>query len=191
MYATVCLTLRQTFTIIALFVPDLFDYVAPDDERRARLSMMKWIDIPPVWLAVFAVLAYWIGEGARAVLPRSLPLEHPVLDLLGGLLVGAGVLLMVLAVAEMRRARTTPIPHMQPSALVTGGIFGRSRNPIYLGDALVLAGLCLRWGWPALILVPLFAAVITDRFIRAEEARLHDAFGPEYDTWAARVRRWI
>ena len=89
---------------------------------------------------------------------------------------------MVLTVSEMRRARTTPIPHMQPSALVTGGIFGRSRNPIYLDEALVLAGLCLRWGWPALILVPLFAAVITDRFIRAEEARLHDGFGPEYDT---------
>ena len=106
-------------------------------------------------------------------------------------MVGGGLLLMVLAVFEMRRARTTPIPHMQPSALVTSGIFSRSRNPIYLGDALILAGLALRWGWPTLILVPLFMAVIQDRFIRAEEERLNTAFGPDYTRWAAKTRRWL
>lgn len=152
--------------------------------------MLKWIDIPPVWLAGFAVLAWWGGQAAAMVLPAAV-LSHPLLDLLGGLLVGAGLLLMVLAVFEMRRARTTPIPHMQPTALVTSGIFARSRNPIYLGDALVLAGLALRWGWPALILVPLFMAVIHDRFIRAEEARLNSTFGPGFTAWAAKTRRWL
>lgn len=152
--------------------------------------MLKWIDIPPVWLAGFSLLAWTGAEAAAVVLPDRL-LSHPVLDLLGGVLVGAGLLLMVLAIYEMRRARTTPIPHMRPSALVTSGIFSRTRNPIYLGDALILAGLCLRWGWPALILVPLFVAIIQDRFIKAEEARLNAAFGPGYTRWAAKTGRWL
>jgi Putative protein-S-isoprenylcysteine methyltransferase len=89
----------------------------------------------------------------------GLAISHPVLDLLGGLLVGAGLVLMLLAVAEMRRRKTTVIPHLEADALVTTGVFSRSRNPIYLGDALVLAGLALRWDAPvALLLVPLFMA---------------------------------
>lgn len=152
--------------------------------------MLKWIDIPPVWLAGFAVLAWWAAEAAAMILPAAL-LSHPGLDLLGGLLVGGGLVLMALAIYEMRRARTTPIPHLQPTALVTSGIFSRTRNPIYLGDALVLAGLALRWGWPGLVLVPLFMAVIHDRFIRAEEARLNEAFGPRFTAWAAKTRRWL
>jgi protein-S-isoprenylcysteine O-methyltransferase Ste14 len=56
----------------------------------------------------------------------------------------------------------------------------------------VLAGLCLRWDAPqALILVPVFAWVIARRFIDGEEARLRDAFGAEFDSWAARVGRWF
>jgi protein-S-isoprenylcysteine O-methyltransferase Ste14 len=148
---------------------------------------LKWIDLPPVWLAVFLALA-WIQA-------RNLPLGPPggaVTDLAGGLLVGAGVLAMIFAVLELRRARTTVIPHLAPDALVTTGIFARSRNPIYVGDALVLAGLCLRWeAWPSLVLVPLFLWLLTDRFVLAEEARLRAAFGSQFDAYAAQVRRWL
>lgn len=152
--------------------------------------MGKWIDMPPVWLAGFAVLA-WVLSDALSVLLPDLPLHHPLLDLAGGMLIGGGLILMVLAVAEMRRARTTVIPHNEPAALVTSGIFRRSRNPIYLGDLLVLAGLCLRWGWPTLILVPLLMGVLVDRFIRPEEARIAARFGKEWSAWAAQVRRWV
>ena len=143
---------------------------------------MKWIDIPPVWLLVFAVLTWF----SRAVVSAGLP------GWLGTALVFVGLALMVAAVAEMMRKRTTPIPHMQPNALAQGGIFGLSRNPIYLGDALILAGLALRWDAPVgLILVPVFMWVITQRFIHAEEARLHAAFPDEFPRYAERVRRWL
>ena len=99
---------------------------------------------------------------------------------------------MVLAVVEMTRMRTTVVPHMQASHLVTSGIFAHSRNPIYLGDCLVLAGFCLIWGAPAaLILVPAFAAVILHRFIGPEEARLHARFGEAFREYCGRTRRWI
>jgi len=112
--------------------------------------------------------------------------------LAGGLLVGGGLLSIGLAALEMRRARTTVIPHMEPDALVTSGIFRRSRNPIYVGDALVLTGLILRWGaWPSLVLVPLFVWLITDRFVLDEEARLRARFGAAFDAYVERTRRWL
>jgi protein-S-isoprenylcysteine O-methyltransferase Ste14 len=81
---------------------------------------------------------------------------------------------------------------MEPDALVTTGVFARTRNPIYLGDAAILAGLVLFWqAWPSLVLVPLFVWLITDRFIRPEEERLHARFGVRFEQWAQRTRRWL
>ncbi|MEL6208744.1 MAG: isoprenylcysteine carboxylmethyltransferase family protein [Pseudomonadota bacterium] len=151
------------------------------------LPWWKAIDIPPVWLVLFIALA-WIQSRRLPVFP----LDHPILDLIGGVLVGGGVLLMVFAVLQLRQAKTTVIPHLDPNALVTDGLFARSRNPIYLGDAMVLAGLCLFWGsWLALLLVPLFIWLITDRFILGEEERLRTAFGPSFEAWTRTTRRWI
>jgi protein-S-isoprenylcysteine O-methyltransferase Ste14 len=113
-------------------------------------------------------------------------------QLLAGLLIGAGLVLMLLAVIEMRKFRTTVLPHMQAAHLVTSGIFKRTRNPIYLGDALLLAGFCLRWeAVLALPLVPLFVWVIERRFILAEEARLARKFGNAYGSYMRNTRRWI
>ncbi len=145
------------------------------------VAPMKWIDLPPIWLLAFAVLTWF----SKTILTLPLP------TWLGTGLVIFGIALMVLAVLQMTRKRTTPIPHMQPSALVDDGIFGFSRNPIYLGDAIVLAGLSLRWDAPlGLLLVPVFMWVIQTRFIIAEEARLRDAFGPAFVAYQAKTRRW-
>ncbi|MEL6316286.1 MAG: isoprenylcysteine carboxylmethyltransferase family protein, partial [Pseudomonadota bacterium] len=67
-----------------------------------------------------------------------------------------------------------------------------SRNPIYLGDALILTGWCLTLGAAsALIAPPLFVAWISRRFIAPEEAALRAAHPEDYAAWSARVRRWI
>ena len=151
------------------------------------MSGLRWLDIPPVWLLAFVGLAWLQSE--------RLPLGQfggAWAELAGGLLVGGGVLLAILAVLEMRRHRTTPIPHMTASALVTSGIFGVSRNPIYLGDVLILAGCILYWdAVPSLVLLPLFGWLITDRFILPEEARLREGFGPAFEAYTARTRRWL
>jgi protein-S-isoprenylcysteine O-methyltransferase Ste14 len=144
---------------------------------------MRHLDYPPVWLLAALGLAW-----AQSV---WLPLPAP--DWLRGVGTGAallGVAVMVLAVPEFLRARTTIIPHRLPDRLITSGLYRLSRNPIYLADAVLLAGLCLRWGaWPSLVLV--FVRVITQRFILPEEARLRAAFGIEFDAYRARVRRWV
>ncbi len=152
-----------------------------------RLPLGKLLDVPPVWLLLFLGLAR-----LQAVRLPVWRVDLPLVDLLAGVLVGLGALLMGLAALEMRRARTTIVPHREPDALVTTGVFARSRNPIYLGDTCLLTGLILFWkAWPSLVLVPLFMWLVTDRFIRPEEARLRAAFGARFDQWARRTRRWI
>ena len=146
--------------------------------------MKLTLDYPPVWLAGFAALAWGIG--------RLAPMPFPGARVLGWLLLASGVLLLLGAAAQMLARRTTLDPHGAPSALVTGGLYRLSRNPIYLADALMLAGLALVWRAPqALALVPLFAAVITRRFIRPEEARLMALFPDAFPAFAARTRRWL
>jgi protein-S-isoprenylcysteine O-methyltransferase Ste14 len=143
------------------------------------------IDIPPSWLALHISAAWVLSFVSPAVFgawSRSL----------GQGLVAVGILLMGAAIAQMALARTTVIPRRNPSALVTGGLFALSRNPIYLADAVILTGAIL---WlDAVLALPLvfsFVWLIQSRFIYDEEARLTVAFGPEFDLWASRTRRWI
>lgn len=147
---------------------------------------MKMVDIPPVWLALAAGLAW----AQTKVLPG--PAVPGWIGTAGTLLVLLGVLIAALAAIEFPRHRTSIIPHQNPKALVARGIYRLSRNPIYLGDVLILLGLILRWGalW-SLPLVPLFALLIDLRFIRSEEARLRAAFGEAFESYARQTRRWL
>lgn len=152
------------------------------------LPAHKWIDMPPVWLAAFIAAAWGIDRWR----PLNLRLEGGVFDLVGGVLVGAGLILMGLAVIEMRKYRTTVIPHLHADHLVQTGIFRRSRNPIYLGDAAILAGLILYWGAAlALVLVPVFVWLIERRFILPEEDRLRRRFRQEFHRYTLATRRWL
>lgn len=146
---------------------------------------MKWIDLPPVWLAGFLAVAWATGADWG-------PVAQPLSRGGGVVLAFSGAILMAAAAWRMWRHRTTIVPRQDPSALVTGGVFGLSRNPIYLADALILAGGSLWAGsLVGLLSIPLFGFVIQRRFILGEEARLAARFGPDFDAYAARVRRWL
>jgi protein-S-isoprenylcysteine O-methyltransferase Ste14 len=151
------------------------------------MTPAKWIDLPPLWLLA-ALVAGWLQV-------RFLPLgpePGTALHWAAGAVVGLGILLGLAAAITMARARTTVIPHREADALVTGGVFALSRNPIYLGDLMVLAGALVWWGaWPSLVLVPLFGRILLHRFVLPEEARLRARFGAAFDAYAWRTRRWI
>ena len=147
-------------------------------------EMLREIEIPPLWLAIFALAGWGIGQ----ILPVALPFGRE----LGPGLVAIGLALMGAAAAQMVARHTSFIPRRDPQALVTSGVFALSRNPIYLGDAFVLAGLLLIWQAAlGLWLVPAFMAFITRRYIRAEEAMIGAHFGPAYAAYRARTRRWL
>lgn len=149
---------------------------------------MKWLDLPPVWLAGCVGVA-WLQA---SYLPMGLSFGGSWADLAGGLLVGAGIVMMLLALAEFRRHRTTVVPHKTPEKLIQTGIFTRSRNPIYLGDALILAGLVLRFdAVPSLALVPIFIWIIEKRFVLSEEDRMRREFRMEFARYERKTRRWL
>lgn len=149
---------------------------------------MRWLDVPPVWLAG-CVLAAWLQ--ARHF-PLGLSFGGAWAEFLGGVLLGGGLLLALLAIAEMRRQKTTVLPHQTPSRLVQSGIFSRSRNPIYLGDVLILAGLILWFGAVlSLPLIPVFLWLLEKRFVIPEEDRMRRTFRADWARYERKVRRWI
>jgi protein-S-isoprenylcysteine O-methyltransferase Ste14 len=94
--------------------------------------------------------------------------------------------------AVMWRARANILPHRAATALVTWGPFGFSRNPIYLGNTILLLGAGLAFGIAWFVPVAFAAAALTARLaIAREEAHLNARFGRAWREYAARVRRWV
>ncbi|MEJ2028442.1 MAG: methyltransferase [Maritimibacter sp.] len=148
---------------------------------------LKWVDIPPVWLAVCLGFTWGLSE-----LAPGLAVHLAATRILGVAAVVMGCLAMLAGLVELLRQRTTFVPRQNPTGFARGGIYQLTRNPIYLGDALVLTGAVLWWDvWPALILVPGFMLFITRRFIFDEENRLRGSFGPDVEVWFGEVRRWL
>ena len=105
---------------------------------------------------------------------------------------GAGVALA--GVLAFRRAATTvnPTTPQASSSVVTGGIYAVSRNPMYVGFALVLLGWALWLGnGAALVLVPAFVLYMNRFQIAPEERMLTDKFGASYTQYVQQVRRWL
>jgi protein-S-isoprenylcysteine O-methyltransferase Ste14 len=98
----------------------------------------------------------------------------------------------VLADQAFKRFGTTVKPFEESTTLVTDGVFRLSRNPMYLGFVLLLAGLVMLLGsatpW---IVVVIFPLVMEMRFVRAEEAMLEVRFGDSWLQYKQRVRKWL
>ena len=149
---------------------------------------VRWLNIPPVWLALALVIAYLQARYVHF----GLSLSHPLKDMVAGLSIGAGVLLLALAVIEMRRQRTAVIPHREADHLVTTGVFKWTRNPIYLGDAMVMLGFILHWdAMLSLAILPIFIMAIDYEFIVHEEDRLRRKFRSDFERYMRDTRRWI
>lgn len=148
------------------------------------MSRLRRLDLPPVWAALAAALAWGLARLAPA--PRlDAGLWPPVL-------LAASGLGLILWSAALFLARRTPIePGRRPRALLAAGPFRLNRNPIYTGMVLMLLAWALHLGaLAALLPVLAWPVLITRRFIRAEEAALREVFGPEAEAFLARTRRW-
>ncbi len=143
--------------------------------------------LPPVWLLLAIVLA--------VVLDRLLPLVGfaglPAY-LAGGAALALGLVMIVVPAGAFARAGTEIVPFRPSTALVTGGFYRLSRNPMYLGMVLALGGTGLLLGSVgALLPLPLFAVIIDRRFIAGEEQMLTATFGDAYRDYCKTVRRWL
>ncbi|MGB0959257.1 MAG: methyltransferase family protein [Halocynthiibacter sp.] len=155
--------------------------------------MKRYIDLPPVWLLGALIVAYVLRDfGPYLPLGPDFADGGHWGDLVGGIFVGGGVLLMLLAAMEMIQRKTTLDPHGESTTLVQSGIYKRSRNPIYVGDVLILLGLILFWNVAlALPLVPLLVWILEKRFIIPEERKLRMKFKAVYAAYERKTRRWV
>ncbi|RZU98272.1 methyltransferase family protein [Spiribacter vilamensis] len=146
--------------------------------------------LPPPAVLLIAAALVWLID-------RSLPalrVSIPGLDVAAGLLVIASIVLMGMAAVRFAARHTTinPIHPERASHLIVGGAYAYSRNPIYLGDALLLVAWILWLGNPAgLIMAAVFVVFITRFQIRPEERALATRFGERYRAYCRGVRRWI
>lgn len=107
--------------------------------------------------------------------------------------VAAGAALLIASVLQFRSAKTQFMPNAPVNnSLVTGGVFGLTRNPMYLGMVLFCLAATLWSGRVLVLLGPaLMFAVANWVFIPFEEAKMRRQFGEAFDAYCTRVRRWI
>lgn len=163
---------------------------APEDDGAKR-PLLSWIDLPPIWLLGFAVLAYLLA-GLFPVFRFAAVMSDPVWGTVGAVLIGLALALTGWAAMTFAVHRTTLLPGETPTALVTTGPYAWSRNPIYVADVVLLVGWCMLLGaiTPFLLIVP-FARILEYRFILPEEARLEATFPDDFADWSQHVRRWV
>jgi len=143
--------------------------------------------LPPTYFLGAIVLAVIL----HFLLPLRQLLAFPW-RLLGLVPLVIGIVLNLLADRALKQHDTTVKPFEESNALVTGGVFRLTRNPMYLGMTLILLGIAMLLGSATPFAVVPIAGVLFDRvFISPEERMLEDTFGDQFRECRKRVRRWI
>lgn len=151
---------------------------------------MQRLLLPPVvWFA---------SVGAMVILQRTwpvavLPADGRVLAWwAGGVLVLAGLAVAQWHARLFKRIGTNINTFGEPGTLTTAGLFAHTRNPMYLGMLLALAGVALALGtlspW---LLVLQFFVLAQCWYIPLEERKLAARFGRQYADYCRDVRRWL
>ena len=148
------------------------------------------LHVPPV--VVMVITAGLMG--LVATLLPTLTFAVPGRAVVTSLLVAAGIVVALAGMVRFRRAATTVNP-MRPdnaSSLVVSGIYRVTRNPMYLGMLLILAGWAIWLAHPLSLLgLPLFVVYMNRFQIRPEEDALRAKFPEAFDAYARTVRRWL
>ncbi len=143
---------------------------------------------PPPLIYAGALLVGLLANRLSPIpfLPRALSRA------LGWPLVLSGLAIGTLGFREMKRAGTNVDPREPTTAIVTGGPYRFTRNPLYLSMTLIYGGITASVNaLPAALLLPLVLHLMRRGVMEREERYLERKFGEEYLGYKARVRRWI
>lgn len=143
---------------------------------------------PPLWALALLGLAYLLClapglDRAPAMATRPA----------GLLVIVAALALLFAAMLQFRLARTQLLPTSPTNnALVTGGVFALTRNPMYLAMVVFCVGGALWMERPIMLIAPvLMFAVANWLFIPFEEEKMRRQFGDAFEAYRRRVRRWL
>lgn len=153
-------------------------------DTEDRPNSIPW---PPLLFggaAAVAVVIHWLAP---------LPFPDGLLwQVLGVLMAVTAIAIDLLAFAAFRRHKTTILPHRGADHLITTGIYGWSRNPIYLGNLLLVAGAGLFFGIWWLVLAAPIALFLTRKLaVEREEHHLARRFGQAWHDYARTTHRWL
>ena len=149
---------------------------------------MKFINItPPVYLllAIAAMgLLHYLFPGMKVIV---FPWK-----LFGVLPLVIGIIINLVADKTFKEHTTTVKPLEDSTSLITTGVFRITRNPMYLGFALILLGIAILLGsLTPYVVILVFAIFIDAVFIKYEEKKLESTFGQAWLDYRKKVRRWI
>ena len=137
---------------------------------------------PLLWLAVPAfhkVDPLWTEGGAV------------ILGLTGVFVAGLGAMVAFAAQMSMGSSWRVGVVGGETGDLVSGGLYRFSRNPTFVGQVALLAGVALAVPSVPTLFAPILFFWSARTQVRSEEAALRTAIGPDYDRYAASVPRWI
>jgi protein-S-isoprenylcysteine O-methyltransferase Ste14 len=166
------------------------EHVSSSSQQPRDATATSVITRPPVLYLAGLLLGFALDRVLP--LPLGLPVTAVMQWIAGGGLILIGVAIVSAGIRNFSRA-ATPFRSDQPvRALVTNGIHGWSRNPIYVGMFLVYAGIAIaaRSSWILILALPL-AITLRYGIVAREEAYLERHFGDAYRDYKARVHRWL
>jgi protein-S-isoprenylcysteine O-methyltransferase Ste14 len=144
---------------------------------RLQSTPVRTFAIYPVVVIAFALV--WQG-GTLEVVPWGVPL-----------LIWGYLQYRLAGSYRVRHGGGGPGLEVPPQRLVGDGLYRYTRNPMYLGHLIFMAGLALTfWSWLALVIL-IVNLFWFDRRVRGDEQRLLQRFGPAYAEYCGRVKRWI
>ncbi|MCJ8348858.1 isoprenylcysteine carboxylmethyltransferase family protein [Moritella sp.] len=146
--------------------------------------------VPPPLVAGLFAFAMW----AISFVVPTVEMNTVARFTLSAATVALGIFFCIAGVVSFRRAKTTvnPLKPEAATALVSSGIYGISRNPMYVGFALFLLAWVVYLSSPWLSTGIVGFVLYMNQFqIEPEERALKEIFGPEFISYQAKVRRWL
>jgi protein-S-isoprenylcysteine O-methyltransferase Ste14 len=146
---------------------------------------------PPPLIALIAVVLGLLLDWLLPAYVLSALLTLTQRLIIGGVLMAAGLALAFAANLSFRAAGTHPEPWKPATALVTGGVFGYMRNPMYVGGTLFLAGLSIALASSWMLVMTIFCALVLHfGVVKREERYLLAKFGDSYRRYLESVPRY-
>ena len=157
------------------------------DTAFDRPAVIVFPPVIPLATLVLAGVLQWLAP-LGLIASLGMPMR-----LVAGLVVAAAGLLTTSAGRRaLLRGGTNINPSQPTTALVTDGVFGHTRNPLYVGGSVALCGLALLVGldWVFLLIIP-SCVLLHFAVVRREERYLEQKFGDAYRRYRERVPRYF
>ena len=153
---------------------------------RAGEFLFRWRNL------IFPIVLLGVGFGTRPrIAGGSMQMDHAV-DVVGFMVSLSGQALRVVVIGLAYITRGGQNRQLWANALVEGGVFAHCRNPLYVGNVLILTGLAIvHGGWAMYLLVLPFFGFAYTAIVMAEEQYLRRRFGDAYVRYCERVPRWV